>query len=232
MKTYHIILILAFLSPKINCYSQKDTVELSTSKEFVDDFYNIKFNIETVFDTIILNAIEIDSLNIKFKIMLDNHIKTMKIFNKNKHYIVARLWILNVNCIDKNEVDSICNLFVKNNFGDYIGYKVQMSTYRNNSVYTYSIKSWEKTFYYKYKNWDVVFVTNLNINFPNSGKIKELKFDLEYKDYVKNANGEYQIWETDDKKVRKIKNYESDGNSYQLFNHGVDKPRCKSKILY
>jgi hypothetical protein len=236
MKTNYIILILILLLFKINCYSQEDSIKKQLDSDEMGqmnlDFQNSRFDIEFVYDTVNIKAIEIDSLNIRFKTMLDNHIKTMKKFNKNRYCIIVRLWILNVNCIDKNEADSVCNLFIKNNFGNYIGYNIKINTLCNNNNMIYSITDYKKTYYYNYKGWDVVFLTNLNIDFPNSGRIKEVKYNLKYKDYVKRKNGKYHIWEINDAKVRKTKKHEWDGTSYRLFNHVVESSKCKTKTLF
>ena len=191
-----------------------------------------KYSIGTVFDTVNIKAIEVDSLNIRIKVMLDNHIRKMKKVNKNKHCIVVRLWTLNDNCIDKNEVDSICSLFVKGYFGHSIGYNIKINTYRNHGVYIYGITNWKKTFYYNYRGWDVVFITTLNIDFPNSGNIKELQFNLKYKDRVEKANGK-NFFDIDERKIKNEKKYEWKGTTtYYLFDSGVDYIMGKSKELY
>ena len=233
MKIHYTLLVLALLLFRTNSYAQEDAIP-EKLKQMEQDMVNSKYDIGTVFDTIVIKAIELDSLNIRFQAMLDNHIKTTKKLNKDKHSIVVQLYLLNVNCVDKEDVESVLSLFVENDFGDHIGYEVRIGTLRNNSFSIHSINHYEKTYHYQYKGWNVVFITALNIDFPHAGQLVELKYNLMYKDYVKKTDGKYSFWETCETEVKKTKKYEQKVTFYRLFNHAVEgyKCKCKTKDLY
>jgi len=234
MKIYHVILNLMLLFLTINSYSQ-DTIKQLSEEEFEQmnlDSLIPEFDIITIFDTVTIKAIKLDSINIRFKVMLNNHIKSMKNMKKNKYCILFGIGLhLNEHHFDKNKVDSFCNLFVKGDYGDDIGYDVTIFNLQNNELRMKTLENRSKLYYYVYNGWDVFFTSALNIAFPNAGQLVELKYYLKYKDFVKSENGKYNVWQLQEKIRGKKPNYEGKKTNYYLFNHKVEE-YFNPKMIY
>lgn len=214
---------------------EKKEIEIIIGKttELNFELYDTRFENEIVFDTIVIKAIEVNNLDVRFDMILDNHIKLMHkklIFNKKKYYCVFYIdndfsvfyknifknYIQNIDSV----IDSVYDNY--NSFKEYdfdYDYCVGIRTLHRQSRGMNTIKTYKNKFFYKYKGWDILFISNINIDFPNSGKIKELEFII--KNYFTDAEDLSGIYGA---------NFKECSSSYLLNNYSVT--QRNSKILF
>lgn len=157
-----------------------------------------RYDIVTVFDTVILNTIELNKIDKKIKIAINYHIKTARnkiIFpNKKRNVILVKLYDINYDYysfLNKDDIKLKHQQFKENNFGD--GYNLYISFLNRNNLSIYGLKDKKNIYHYKYNNWDVFFITYIDdLEFPFTDSPQKYEFQLEYKDIEINKNGKYE----------------------------------------
>jgi len=241
MKKYTIFLLL--LALKTASYSQIDSVEYkkATFEEKIELFSNARFNIVTIHDTIIVNAIELNEIDEKFKIAIDNHIKKSrkKLFfpSKKKSIILVNLSDRYYYYYEDFEVEDMPlkhRKFEENIFGD--GYNVRINFIGKNNEPIRELNHYRKHFHYKHKKWNVFFVTQIeNLEFPFTDNTKKHEFHTHYKKVVYSKNGKYSVedimlnnyWDKD----ISYKNHEAFETNYFISDFEVIFKIDKSKSL-
>jgi hypothetical protein len=195
--------LLLFLS--LNLISQKSYL-LNSEKE------DISITTRN-YDTILIKAIEISYLDAKIMMILDNHIKEMPknhIYSKKKYYCIVNVFNVLVNYYTNiyekylpnidNIIDSINgNYEYFKNYDFWSDYKISVLTTNRKSHSINKYKTYSNLYYYKYKGFDVLFASELNIEFPNNEKQKNLIFiqETNYSDKNISENDFFTFYELD-----------------------------------
>ena len=205
------------------CSKEKKGIEIKLGEAINLDFQlsEARYNIITIYDTVRINAIELKNINNKFKIVIDNHIKESRkklFFPKQKENIIV-IHLSDRNYYYQEEV-SINNKnlkykeFKENSFGD--GYDINiMFIGKKNEAIRNELSRNRNHFHYKYKNWDVLFGTQIEkFEFPFAEDMKKYEFYFQYKDIEDDKNGKYGM---SDKKIEKFRYGCTIYKRYEIF---------------
>lgn len=227
---------------------EKTEIEINANETYTYDFHLIteeeQYDFVAAYDTIKINAFEVNNIDEKLKIAIDNHIKTSKrkmIFpNKRRNFINVYISDRDyseyeLKHMDINDVRSKHKQFKDNKFFD--GYYISISFFRKNSTKT-GLRNCTKLFYYKHNNWDIFFGTEIDdLEFPFVVGIKNFEYIIKYKDIEPNKNGKYR-WTH--KKVQNFfayggcghdKHYENYYTNYYIADSGITYRIIKNKYL-
>ena len=207
----------------LDYFPEKAVIEIKEGVTTNLDFQlcEARFNIITIHDTIRIYAIELKTIDNKFKLAIDNHIKESqkKLFfpNKKKNIIVVHLWDRNYYCqeeVDINEKNLKYKKFKENSFGDGYDISIMFIGKKNDAVRDVLSRN-RNHFHYKYKNWDVFFGTYIeNFEFPFAEDIKKYEFYFQYKDIEDDKNGQYDM---SNKNIEKFWYGGTTYNKYEMF---------------
>lgn len=128
-----------------------------------------------------LNTTIITEINDKFLVALQSHNKILRkrfgiLSPKNKIIVVyITTPIGKSDGISQSIIDSLYkyNEFINGIFDP--GYMIGIRTLQKNNGSFNTISNFPKKFYYRYGKWDVLIVSDLNINFKNAAQIKQIE---------------------------------------------------------
>ncbi len=190
---------------------------------------DFRYNQVKTIDTLKLNANVLETIDFPFELIIDNHLKQIKrskwFLQKKKHLLIVSICDNDAYFMSQSEQENKHKKFVTKDYGKDSGYDIFCQIIRKNSVLLdleNLFYSAEKKFYYKYKEWDVILISELNINFPKILGTKNIELIYESIIYEPNSNGEY----SSNKFCRLVnrrqpKKYENITTSYMLLSHGL-----------
>ena len=200
--------------------------EASSSFIMGQDF---RYNQVKTIDTLKLNASVLETIDFPFVLIIDNHLKQIKrikwFLQGEKHLLIVYIRDNDAYFMSQQEQENKHNKFVTKDYGKDSGYDIFCQIIKKNSVlldFENLFYSAQKKFYYKYKDWDVILISELNINFPNILGTKNIELIYESIRYEPNSSGEYST----NKFIRlanrrQPKKYEKFITSYMLLSHGL-----------
>ena len=148
-------------------------------------------------DTLIIKAIEVDSIDYKMQIAINYHLLLCnhKFYDWNKSkYIV---WV-SIDIPFHNKRDSIyMHEYSKYDFSKFKSnefdpsYRIGVQITNKTSELNCSRSSYKYVYYYNYNGWDIIFVTNLPIEMNTSNEVKNFQISISKK--VKLKSFEYKM---------------------------------------
>jgi len=195
---YLALFLLTFLA--LVCFSQEDTTRNSNVLP-EDIVFNTRFDVATITDTVIVNAIELTDIDYKLKLAIDNHIKEARkklLFpSAKKNVILVKLFDIDRShfmweIMEKEEVLLKHKDFEKGRFWD--GYDVSVNFIGRDNEPIKTLCPYARQFHYKYKNWDIFFVSIEDIMFPYAETSKEYIFYTTHEKLVLSKNGKYDLF--------------------------------------
>ncbi len=199
---------------------------LISTKQVFGQQFDIKYDQIKYTDTIKLSVNELETIDYPFELIIKNHLKIIK---RKKWFLQKRNHILKINISDfsvmhKEVEDRKYSKFVLNNYGVMSGYDISCVMI-NEKTLGKSLKRWfieEKLFYYKYEDLDVIFTTDLDINFSSIIGIKTLEYTFEDTKYERSDTGKYYDY---DLLRSSYKDYQKDNkliySGYKLLNQAL-----------
>lgn len=188
----------------------------------------IKFNLVTSIDTTKIDVTDLKTIDYPFEVIIKHHLKKIKrhkwlLQNKN-HCLIIVIDDINSDCLSKAEQENKYQRFVLNDYGFSSGYDISCRMRKKNSLLLTEnnlfIKN--KLFYYKYKNLDVIFMSNLDINFSHIIGTRTIDIIYENKQYEFCDNGKYTSSEVLNTTFKNLpKKYENLITNYKLLNHAL-----------
>lgn len=132
----------------------------------------IRYNEVKSIDTIEINVNVLETIDYPFEIIIENNFKK---FKRSNCFLLTKNHLLIVVVADHvgwflSEVkqEEKYNKFVSKDYGTHSGYDIYCKMIKKNSVLLDRKNLFlGKLFYYKYKNLDVIFTSELDINFPD-----------------------------------------------------------------
>ncbi|MDD2412556.1 MAG: hypothetical protein PHR79_06545 [Bacteroidales bacterium] len=177
-----------------------------------------------IVDTLSIKAIEISKIDYKIKIAIDNHLRLLKqknVFLKQKNNLIWIIIEIPFPKID-DSIDSI--LYANYNYSKFKNFDFEPSFLfginltNKNSRANYSKLDYTKYYYYDYNGWDVLFITNLPIEFETYKKEKTFSFQISPTKETKKYENEMSVYEIDNftvyKKTIKRIYYSAYGKEY------------------
>ena len=190
---------------------------------------DFRYNQVKTIDTLKLNANVLETIDFPFELIIDNHLKQIKrskwFLQGKKHLLIVSICDNDAYFMSQSEQENKHKKFVTKDYGKDSGYDIFCQIIKKNSVlldFENLFYGAEKYFYYKYKDWDVILISELNINFPDILGTKNIELVYESIRYEYSTNGKYTFEEGFKYiKKRKAKKYETINTSYILLNHGL-----------
>lgn len=185
-----------------------------------------KVNLLIVHDTIQINPIELTKINVRFERIIKDFIKKIKkkniFLSTKKNVLVIRIEDDYFYCPSDEVRREKYKNFKNENFGQSTGFDITCRFIKKNTVVLSREDVFKgKLFYYKYKNLDVIFVTDLDISFPNENTQKTIICISKHHKIVLDDNGKYYDYEILVVKIPEPEKYENFSLQYKLLNHGV-----------
>ena len=200
-------------------------------------FGQIKIIHNSIQDTIEISATEINRIDYKFQIAINYHLLFL---NHNFSYKDKQnnfIWISIEVPFPKRD-DSIFNLQYSNfdfskfrNFDFDPSYRVIIGVVNKKSHLNFGYSVYKKVYYLKYDDWNVIFVTNLPIEFSNIGLNKTLQLSIPKVDNQKNILSDVSIYEISNYNVIQIvyNLVHGFGSDYNAISNPYLSPYCLSK---
>ena len=188
----------------------------------------IRYNEVKSIDTIEINVNVLETIDYPFEIIIENNLKK---FKRSNCFLLIKNHLLIIEIEDQigwylpeAEREKKHEKFVSKDYGTQSGYNILCRMIKKNSVLLDRENLFlGKLFYYKYKNLDVIFTSELGINFPDIKGTKKFELIYESITYEPVKNGGkyssyesfYRVWK------RQPKKYENLITGYLLLNHAI-----------
>ena len=177
-----------------------------------------------IVDTLTIKAFEISKIDFKIKIAIDDHLKFLKqkfVFLSKENNVV---WVIIEVPFPKINVSIDSALYANYNYSKFKNFDFEPSFLfginltNKNSRANYSKLDYTKYYYYDYNGWDVLFITNLPIEFETYKKEKTFSFQISPTKKKKKYENEMSVYEIDNftvyKKTIKRIYYSAYGKEY------------------
>jgi len=157
-------------------------------------------------DSVPINAITLNDIDFRFKIIIKDYLSSKLNFtflNKEKYLIAVLIYNLHVNC-DSDEIINSGNFlanFINNEFDP--SYRILIYTIKKSDPNINTIGGYSKYFLYNYKSYDILFITNLNIDFSNKGDTINLRYNFKMTKNKEPWTPEHFIYELSTYEIQK-----------------------------
>lgn len=158
-------------------------------------------------DSVTINAIILNDIDYRFKILIKDHLSSKLNFtflSKGKYLIAVFIYNLHVNCDSNKIIDSgnFLTNFINNDFDP--SYRILIYTIKKSEPNINAIDGYSKYFLYNYKSYDILFITNLNIDFNNKMDTIELRYEFKTNNRKEPWASEHIVYELSTYEIRKI----------------------------
>lgn len=188
-----------------------------------------------IIDTLTIKAIEVNKIDYRIKIALDDHLRFLKqkivFLNKKNNLIWVIIEIpfpkINVNIDSALYANYNYSKFKKFDFEPSFLFGINLTT--KNSRANYSKLDYSKYYYYDYNGWDVLFITNLPIEFETYKKEKTFSLLISKNKKTKKYENEMSVYEIDNYTVlkRTIKRIYYIAYNKEYFDEKIDKRKSR-----
>ena len=140
-------------------------------------------------DSVTINAIELKDIDFKIKIAFQYYLKYLnRDFNKNEknNYVVFVIIAVPTNLIEDSVYEKYdFSRFENLDFEEWYSFLFEIVKKSSKNIYGYS--NFKKYFIYNFQDWEIIFATNLPINFKDTLGLKTIQFQIQ----DKNKEGSY-----------------------------------------
>ncbi len=201
---------------------------LISTKHVLGQIDTNKFNLIVSTDTTKLHVNNLKTIDYPFEVIIKHHFKKIKrdkwFLQKKEHFLIIVVDDFIGDYLSEVEKRNKYQKFILNDYGINSGYDISCRMIKKNSVLLSreNLFIGKKLFYYKYKTLDVIFISNLDIDFFGITGTKTIEFIYKNKKYEFSKNGKYNSNEILHRTFKnQPKKYENVITNYKLLNHAL-----------
>lgn len=154
-------------------------------------------------DSIVINGVRLNDIDYRIKLVLEDHIKQIPLIDrliKKNDLISVEVDAFTMNRLSIMEIDSLYkyNSFETQNFT--FPYLVKIDLIKRKEKSLINLINYSKYFLYQYKGFDIILITNLNIQFPWTSDSVVVNYFWNKNDQIDNQQN-YSIYTIDNNEV-------------------------------